>query len=382
MNNQAQIDHDVVASVIQPPESRHTSRKFERRWWLLAILALPLLVMGKWLYQRSYMVSIDDARIASNIVSISSNRSGWITAFPAVSGQPVNANTLLAKIDTRAAELALKELDIQISAQQSEIQRAQEERELAEERYLSEINAQQARLDSARAQVIRVASEEQQAQSNFERSSSLRQKKLMSQQQWEDDQLALQQARQNTQSAQASLIEQEADLRKARVSLKTLELMDRKIQILQQQLNRLQVNRDQQQLDFDDRHIHSPISGIIDKTFVHNGEFVSAGRRLLMLHDPTDIWINANVKETDVRRLQPGMPASVHVDAYPDNTFTARVQRIDHATTSEFALLPNPNPSGNFTKVTQRLRVVLAIVQQDSQLKPGMMVTVDIDTRG
>ena len=103
---------------------------------------------------------------------------------------------------------------------------------------------------------------------------------------------------------------------------------------------------------------------------------------LLMLHDPRDIWISANIKETDVRHIKPGLPADVHVDAYPERTFTARVERINNATTSEFALLPNPNPSGNFTKVTQRLQVVLSIEQQENLLKPGMMVTVDIDTRG
>ena len=67
------------------------------------------------------------------------------------------------------------------------------------------------------------------------------------------------------------------------------------------------------------------------------------------------------------------------VDAYPDRDFKAEVVRLGSAATSEFALLPSPNPSGNFTKVTQRLPIRLAIEQDDALLRPGMMVEVAID---
>jgi membrane fusion protein (multidrug efflux system) len=101
-----------------------------------------------------------------------------------------------------------------------------------------------------------------------------------------------------------------------------------------------------------------------------------------MLHNPNDIWVNANIKETEMRHLRLGMKASIRVDAYPDRRFDASVVNIANATSSEFALLPNPNPSGNFTKVTQRLRIKLAVQQVENLLKPGMMVEVTINTRG
>ncbi len=64
---------------------------------------------------------------------------------------------------------------------------------------------------------------------------------------------------------------------------------------------------------------------------------------------------------------------------YPGREFHGRVIRLGHAATSEFALLPSPNPSGNFTKVTQRLPVRITLEQQDYLLRPGMMVEVAID---
>ena len=100
-----------------------------------------------------------------------------------------------------------------------------------------------------------------------------------------------------------------------------------------------------------------------------------------MLHDPSNIWIEANVRETEIRRLVVGQTVDIEVDAYPDRPFAGRLVRVGHATTSEFALLPSPNPSGNFTKITQRLTVKIAVEQQAGLLKPGMMVEAYINVR-
>ena len=120
---------------------------------------------------------------------------------------------------------------------------------------------------------------------------------------------------------------------------------------------------------------------MIAKTFANKGEYVFAGQRLALFHDPDKIWIAANVKETDIADVELGQKADIVVDAYPERKFTATVYRIGRTATSKFALLPDPNPSGNFTKVTQRLPVRLLFDQKDVLLRPGMMVEVDIDIR-
>jgi membrane fusion protein, multidrug efflux system len=100
----------------------------------------------------------------------------------------------------------------------------------------------------------------------------------------------------------------------------------------------------------------------------------------LMFHDPNEIWVSANVKETDVGRLKTGMKADIRVDAYPGKVFKAEVFRIGRAATNRFALLPDPNPSGNFTKITQRLPLRLKLLDKDATLRPGMMVEVYVAT--
>ncbi|MGH6662111.1 MAG: HlyD family secretion protein, partial [Rhodospirillales bacterium] len=138
---------------------------------------------------------------------------------------------------------------------------------------------------------------------------------------------------------------------------------------------------DHQKLDFADRTIKSPIDGVVDKTFVRIGEYVTPGQRLALVHDPSKIWIEANIKETEIRNLKPGQVVEVSVDAYPGREFRGRVLTVGHAATSQFALLPTPNPSGNFTKITQRLPVRIVIDQQAGLLRPGMMVEINIDIR-
>jgi membrane fusion protein (multidrug efflux system) len=136
---------------------------------------------------------------------------------------------------------------------------------------------------------------------------------------------------------------------------------------------------EQKRIELAKRGIAAAFAGVVDAVFVDPGEYVSPGTRLLIYHDPGRIWVDANVKETDFRRLKLGAPATIRVDAYPGLVLQGRIQRLGQAATSQFALLPSPNPSGNFTKVTQRLPVRIAIEQKDGLLRPGMMVDVGID---
>jgi membrane fusion protein (multidrug efflux system) len=116
-------------------------------------------------------------------------------------------------------------------------------------------------------------------------------------------------------------------------------------------------------------------------TFARKGEHVSPGQRIVMFHDPHEIWVEANVRETDIGALKPGMKAEIRVDAYPGKVYGGEVFRIGQAATNKFALLPDPNPSGNFTKITQRLPVRIMLTEKDPALRPGMMVEVDIGLR-
>jgi membrane fusion protein (multidrug efflux system) len=181
--------------------------------------------------------------------------------------------------------------------------------------------------------------------------------------------------------AVAEFQESRAELQEARAERERLKVLDSEANMLHHRKAALRADLEQQKLDLSDRVIRSPIEGVVDKAFVEAGEFVTPGQRLLLVHDPRRVWIEANIKETQIRKLKIDQSVEVQVDAYPDQSFQGKVVSIGNTTTGKFALLPNPNPSGNFTKITQRLPVRIGIEQKQQMLRPGMMVEIRIDVR-
>ena len=112
---------------------------------------------------------------------------------------------------------------------------------------------------------------------------------------------------------------------------------------------------------------------------------VQPGQPLMTVVPLGDVWVTANLKETQTRDLRPGDPVEVEVDAYPGRTFHGRLQSISPATGARFSLLPPDNATGNYTKVVQRIPVRVRFEgARDAAhpLRPGMSATVRIKARG
>jgi membrane fusion protein (multidrug efflux system) len=362
-----------------PPPSIKKSRSAAKRLAILGvILVLGGAVLGQWLYTRYTNIIVYDARISADVVAVSSRVGGWITSMPVSEGQLVTEGQPLILIDNRDSRLRLKELDARLAGIESERREIETQITMVEAQTSGRVRAGEAELAAARAVVAGLATEVKQAESDFIRAQSLLQRSVISKQRWES-------LRTRYQTVQQLHLRAKADVAKARAGLQESQAGRRQIEVLQNRLTTLQhdheqasVERERQRLDLDDRAVKSALNGVVDKIFVDVGEYVSGGQRVMMIHNPDSIWINANVKETDIRDLAIGAEAQISVDAYPDLAVTGKVVRIGHAATSQFALLPNPNPSGNFTKITQRLPVKIAIEQVDGHLRPGMMVEVMI----
>src|SRR5262249_52338025 len=98
----------------------------------------------------------------------------------------------------------------------------------------------------------------------------------------------------------------------------------------------------------------------------------------------SDVWVVANLKETEIRDVDPGDRAVIEVDAYPGRKFTGRVESLSPATGARFSLLPPDNATGNFTKVVQRIPVRIRVdgtADPKHPLRPGMSVTATVVTR-
>lgn len=348
---------------------------------LIALVALAAIVavVWPWLAERWAHVSVDDARIGASLVTLSSAVSDVVTKVPVDTGDHVSAGALLVAIDSATTTLELNQVDAEIEALASQQAQLRAQEDLLQKQLQSRSDAAAAQLAAARADQKSANAAFVNAKSAFDRVSALRQRQVAAAQEFDQAQAAFIQAEQQELHAEAAVRSAEASAAGVEADRAQTAVLDRQIEGLGAQVKAKQAERSQKLVEIGQRAMKAAFDGVIDATFVHAGEYVTPGQRVLIYHDPAKVWVDANIKETDVRKVKVGAPATISVDAYPGQVFQGHVVAMSNATTSQFALLPSPNPSGNFTKVTQRVPIKIAVDQRDDLLRPGMMVEASID---
>ena len=349
------------------------------------VAAVVLVVGGTWgaleVHHRLTHVFEYDARISGDLITISSRVAGWVTDVAITEGDTVEQNQVLFQVDDRESKLKLNEMDAQQSRNLADRERLRRERLLIDEQIKTRYQTLLSAVTAAEASVASLKAQFDLAKSDLARAEALFRSKVIPRRQLDEDRATKLRIEGDYNKALANLTEAQARLQESNAERAKMDVIDGEIIMLEHEETELKARLAQQQLDLTDRTIRAPIPGIVDRKFVDGGEYVTPGQRLAIMHNPSKIWVDANIKETEVRKLKIGQPVQIVVDAFPDKEIKGTVAIIGSATTSEFALLPTPNPSGNFTKITQRLPVRIAIDQQDRKLRPGMMVEVNIDIR-
>ena len=355
-------------------------RGFQRSLVLVVVLAAVVLGIRE-VHDRLAFVSETDARVSANLVVISSRVAGWLTDVSIVEGATVQAKQVVATVDDRDSRLHGQQLEARLASIESEKARLRAERELVDQQTASRLETQRKQLAAANASVTALEARLELARSERVRAQSLFDKRVGTRQQLEQARAEAGRVEGEYRMTLAEAEESTAKLEEARAERSRLAVLDRELDMLNDRKAELRVQIAQQNLQIADHSIRSPISGVVDRVFVEPGEYVTPGQRLAIVHDPRMIWVEANIKETVIRKLAVGQPVAITVDAFPDESFSGEVTTIGNSTTGSFALLPTPNPSGNFTKITQRLPVRIGIEQREHKLRPGMMVEVEIDVR-
>ena len=352
-----------------------------QRLGLLLLCVVTLVVGGRWLHHRFTHVSTDDARIAADMVAISSRVAGWVDEIEVRRGDRVEFGAAIADIDDRDSKLTLTETAAHLQVIEQEISTTEARREMIDHQTSSHIQSRRSQLHAAQAALQVVEADLGFQRSEFDRGEMLLAQGAISQSARERLFKEHTSAEQTQLQARAEVTAAEAALSEAAAARAELGVLDSQLLGLGAQADGLRAQMARQRLDLEDRAVRSPLAGVVDATFVKVGEYIRPGQRLVAIHDPEKIWVDANIKETQIRHVAVGQEVEVRVDAYPDRVFRGTVERIGDAANSQFALLPSPNPSGNFTKIAQRLRVKISLGQEANLLRPGMMVAVDIDVR-
>ncbi|NNE82662.1 MAG: HlyD family secretion protein [Alphaproteobacteria bacterium] len=358
------------------------ARQMVRSLVVVAIVLALLAWAGNWAFTQWSKITETDARITTDQIAVSSRVSGWVTELPVTEGDRIAIDDLLIAIDSRDAKLKVDELDARLLAIGSQRAQISAETVMVDAQTKSRREAASSRVKAAQAGVEASREQRDLARKDFERIKSLSGTRVVSQQRLDQTRTELSRTEERYQVSVANLATAEADAREADADRQQIQVNESLLDNLRFQEAQIASERDRQILDVEDRTIRSPLNGVVSRTFIDKGEFVRPGQRLMLIHDPNNIWVEANIKETELRHLEVGMPVTLSVDAFPDHAFEGTVERIGQAATSEFALLPNPNPSGNFTKVTQRVPIRISVAQEDTMLRPGMLVVVEIDIPG
>jgi membrane fusion protein (multidrug efflux system) len=351
---------------------------------VLIVLAAGSYWGYRWFDYRTRHVFENDARIAADMIAISSRIPGFVTETAVGQGDRVNAGDVLVRIDAREARHKLDELEAHVRSIRAEREVLLAQIAMIESQTKHRISAQRHRGDAGQAAVEAAKARVEMLDSEFARIRSLAANRIVSQQRLEQVEADRRDARERLREAIADQAAVESQLLEARAAGQEAEVLRRRLDKLAAEEQRFEAMVEQQRIDLDDRDIASPVKGVVDKVFVEAGEYVRAGQRMMLVHDPGDVWVDANIRETDLRHVRLGATVYVHVDAFPDQVLAGKVVRIGDAATSQFALLPNPNPSGNFTKVSQRVPVKILVEHDGVVLRPGTMVEIEIviDKRG
>jgi membrane fusion protein, multidrug efflux system len=332
---------DHLASI--ESERSSSSRSGRRRNLILTILLLlvaPAVAVPGWRYLSSYE-DTDDAQVDGHIIAVSSRINGTIVGVYVVDTQPVREGQLLAEIDPADYVVVIEGARARLGQAQAQVESAKADYETA----LSKVSQDDATSAKAEYDVPRLeilAAEGAGRREDYQ--ESLRVAKV----------------------ARATV---DADRASANAALKNIASRQAAVKQTQAEL-------DQALLNYSYTKITAPMTGVIGKKSVEPGQRVQPGESLLAVVPLDDIWVTANFKEDQLRRMQPGQPVDIHVDAL-DRTFKGYVDGLGSASGERFSLLPPENATGNYVKVVQRIpvRIDLAPGQNlNHRLVPGMSV--------
>ena len=263
-----------------------------------------------------------------------------------------------AQASVEVAEAALSRAQIQASHAKSELERA---RNLLRSGGITQKDLEAAQLADRDAQAQVVLAEAQLAQARAARGSA---------------EASLRQAETLVRQAEGRL--KEAQSRPAQIRVREADAENAAAE-----LERARAALQQAELNLSYTKIYAPEAGYITKKSVEPGNIVGAGQALMALVSDR-LWVVANFKETQLRRMQPGQRATLRIDAYPQRRFRGRVDSIMSGAGARFSLLPPENATGNYVKVVQRVPVKIVFdepLPAELKIGPGMSVVPEVRVR-
>jgi membrane fusion protein, multidrug efflux system len=328
-----------------------------------AVIVVVGLVFGiRWLLHGRFMVSTDDAYLRADSVTVAPRVTGYIDEIYVKENQHVAAGMPLLHIDKRNYQDTLSQQSASVAARMADMDAVDSQIKQQD----SVIAQSRAQLDSARVKTLFAREQADRYRSLRDQGADTEEKSAQF-----DNELAQNNAAEA--AANASLRASESQLGVLRSQR---EQADAQLKAAQAQVNSAQQN-------LGDTVIKASVEGTVGDNSARVGQFVQPGTRLMSIVPIQSVYLVANFKETQIKRMRIGQKATFKVDAIGGKEIDAEVESFAPGTGSQFALLPPENATGNFIKIVQRVPVrlhVLAPKDLSDRLLPGLSVVVTVNT--
>lgn len=393
-----------------PPEKKYSpaQRRKRRRNLIILVAAVLVVVAGLflWRYLSSYE-STDDAQADVHLYPVSARIPGYVIRVNVNDNQWVNKGDVLVEIDPTDYQVALTQAQanlanaeatarsLNITVPITSVNTASQLQFTASgiEDARAAVSAAEKQLAAAHEQVAAAQANDVRAQDDLRRYKLLVDKREVSPQIYDQALAAAKASSANVASAQATesaaqqfiqqaqsrLAQATANHAYAQTGPQQVSSTKAKVQAAIADIQQKRALVQQAELNLQYTKVTAPVSGEVNKTVVV-GLNVEPGQQLLTVVPLDEVWVTANFKETQLKHMQIGQKADIHVDS-SGRTLRGHVDSIAGATGPLFSLLPPENATGNYVKIVQRVPVKILIEpgeNRDRRLRPGMNVVPDV----
>jgi len=372
------------------------------------VAAFALVGGGVYLYGHGKETT-DDAFVEAHVANVATRIQGQAVHVLVKDNQEVKEGDVLVELDDRDAKARLATAQADLASARANL--AAVEAQLALTDRTVDANLRQAKggisqasamtgtskagIDQAKAAVAAAESRRSLAQVEKERSEKLYAEGAIGKAELDAHVASFDQAAAAVEQAEAQLASAQEGLTSAAGTIETaqgrlvaaqagpqqLDVARAQVGVAKARVDQAQAALDQAELNVEYTKVKAPMHGVVSRRTVEPGQMVDPSRPLLSLTNLDDVWVVANFKEDQLESMHAGQSARVRIDTFGRRDFAAHLDSLAGGTGSRFALLPPDNASGNFTKVVQRVPVLVRLDgKPDVVLRPGMSAYVTIFT--
>lgn len=398
-----------MAPTALPVNQSETKPKPRRAPFVFGGIAFVLLSVGGTYYALGRgKESTDDAFIEAHVANVASRIAGQVTKVNIADNGRVKVGDVLVELDDRDAKVKMATADADLLSAKANLVAFQTQLALTEKNI--DANLRQARggivsasamtgsskaqIDQAKADMDAAESRRALAEIDLNRIKKLSEEGAVPkaeldarQAQYDQAAASLAQAKARQTGASEGVLNAVGSMESAQGRLVAAQSGPEQVAaakaavgVAEARVAQAEANLDQAKLNLSYTKITAQIDGVVSRRSVEVGQTVDPARPLMALTELGNVWIVANYKEDQIAKMREGEPVAIKIDAFPGRKFNGHVDSLSGGSGARFSLLPPDNASGNFTKVVQRIPVLVRFdgLPTDVTLRPGMSTSVTV----